>query len=62
MLAMSSDDERIAAVLHDVVEDSPVWTFERLAAEGFRPEIIAALRAVTKLPLGTAPTGAQGGR
>lgn len=48
MLAMGSDDERIAAVLHDVVEDGPGWTFDRLAAEGFKPAIITALRAVTK--------------
>jgi (p)ppGpp synthase/HD superfamily hydrolase len=51
MLGMSSEDERIAAVLHDVVEDCrPVWNFERLEAEGFKPGIMAALRAVTKLP------------
>jgi (p)ppGpp synthase/HD superfamily hydrolase len=58
MLAMSTDDERIAAVLHDVVEDGrPVWDFARLAAEGFKPEIIAALRAVTKLPEDEDPEG-----
>lgn len=26
MLAMSGDDERIAAVLHDVCEDCPAWS------------------------------------
>lgn len=40
-------EEKIVGVLHDVVEDTD-WTFERLEAEGFAPEIIAALRCVTK--------------
>ena len=31
MLGMSSTDERIVAVLHDVCEDCPGWTFDRLA-------------------------------
>ncbi len=42
-----TEEEKIVGVLHDVVEDSP-WTFEMLEAEGFEPEIIAALRCVTK--------------
>lgn len=33
---------------HDVCEDCPGWTFERLRGEGFTPHIIAALDAVTK--------------
>ena len=41
-------EEMIAGVLHDIVEDSP-WTFEMLEAEGFAPEIIAALKCVTKI-------------
>ena len=41
-------EEKIVGVLHDVVEDS-AWTFEQLAAEGFSPRIIEALRCVTKL-------------
>jgi hypothetical protein len=32
--------------LHDVCEDCPGWTFERLRNEGFSDEIIAALDAV----------------
>jgi (p)ppGpp synthase/HD superfamily hydrolase len=48
MLALSSDDERIVAVLHDVCEDCPGWTFDRLKAEGFPDPIIAALDSVTK--------------
>jgi (p)ppGpp synthase/HD superfamily hydrolase len=47
MMRMDTDEERIVAVLHDVVEDSD-WTFERLAAEGFSATVIAALDAVTK--------------
>ena len=41
-------EEKIVGVLHDVVEDSAEWSFERLEAEGFAPEIIEALRCVTK--------------
>ena len=40
MRARDSDDARIVAVLHDVVEDCPGWTFERLEAHGslgYRP-------------------------
>ncbi|MBE6240658.1 MAG: HD domain-containing protein [Bacteroidales bacterium] len=40
-------EEKIVGVLHDVVEDTD-WTFERLEAEGFAPEVMAALRCVTK--------------
>ena len=43
-----TQEEKIAGVLHDVVEDSD-WTFEALEAEGFSQEIIAALKCVTKL-------------
>src|SRR6516164_95128 len=46
MLQLSSPDERIVALLHDVCEDCPGWTFERLRNEGFSDEIIAALDAV----------------
>ena len=43
-----TDEEKIVGVLHDLVEDTD-WTFEMLEAEGFAPEIIAALKCVTKL-------------
>jgi (p)ppGpp synthase/HD superfamily hydrolase len=43
-----TEEEKIAGVLHDVVEDSD-WTFEALEAEGFSQEIIAALKCITKL-------------
>ena len=48
MEAGKTTDEKIVGVLHDVVEDTD-WTFEKLAAEGFSNEVIAALRCVTKL-------------
>ena len=41
-------EERIVGVLHDVVEDCKEWSFDRLEQEGFAPEIIEALRCVTK--------------
>lgn len=47
MLKMHTDEERIVAVLHDVVEDSD-WTFDALRNEGFSLTIIAALACVTK--------------
>jgi (p)ppGpp synthase/HD superfamily hydrolase len=43
----STIEEKIVGVLHDTVEDTP-WTFEALAKEGFPPEILDALRCVTK--------------
>lgn len=47
MEAGKTIDEKIVGVLHDVVEDSD-WTFDRLVAEGFSPEIIEALRCLTR--------------
>lgn len=41
-------EEKIAGVLHDVVEDSE-WTFEMLEKEGIPKEVIDALKCVTKL-------------
>ena len=48
MMDLRSAEERIVAVLHDVCEDCPGWTFERLRGEGFSEEILAALDSVTK--------------
>ena len=48
MLSVSSIDERIVAVLHDVREDCAEWTFDRLRSEGFSNRIIEALQSVTK--------------
>ena len=43
-----SMEEKIAGVLHDVVEDSE-WTFEILEKEGIPKDVMDALRCVTKL-------------
>jgi (p)ppGpp synthase/HD superfamily hydrolase len=48
MLSMSSIDERIVAVLHDVCEDCPRWTLDRLRGEEFSNRIIDGLESVTK--------------
>ena len=49
MLAMQDETGRIAAVLHDVVEDSDI-TLDVLRAEGFSEEIIQALKHLSKAP------------
>jgi (p)ppGpp synthase/HD superfamily hydrolase len=45
-LRCRTDAQRIVALLHDVVEDSPM-TLERLGEEGFPPEIIAGIDGMT---------------
>ncbi len=47
MFAVTSPFEKMAAVLHDVVEDTSV-TLSDLEQEGFPPEVIAAVDALTK--------------
>jgi len=47
MLRVGTPAEQIAAVLHDVVEDTP-WTLHELAGEGFSPEVVAAVDALTR--------------
>ncbi len=49
MLHVTTDNERIAAVLHDVVEDTDV-TLEQLRSEGFEQAVIDAVAALTKKP------------
>ncbi|HXV43018.1 MAG TPA: HD domain-containing protein [Anaerolineae bacterium] len=48
MLGFKSEAEMIVAVLHDVVEDNPDWSFERLRQEGFSEEIIQAVDHLTR--------------
>ena len=43
-----TEEQKIVGVLHDVVEDSD-WTFEMLEEEGLTPDIIEALKCLTKL-------------
>jgi (p)ppGpp synthase/HD superfamily hydrolase len=47
MLAQKQPAQRIAAILHDVVEDTP-WTLEQLRAEGFSDDVLSAVDALTK--------------
>ncbi len=47
MLAVATEEERIAAVLHDVVEDTD-WTIARLQDEGFGERVLAAIDALTR--------------
>jgi (p)ppGpp synthase/HD superfamily hydrolase len=53
MMKMTTDEARITAVLHDVVEDSRQhppelkWDIERLKAVGFSDEIIEAIDGLT---------------
>jgi GTP diphosphokinase / guanosine-3',5'-bis(diphosphate) 3'-diphosphatase len=49
MFRVRTEEERISAVLHDVVEDTTV-TLEQLAEEGFSPAVVEAVKALTKLP------------
>ncbi len=46
MLAVSGDEARLAAVLHDVLEDSD-WTTEALRACGLPEAVLAALDCLT---------------
>ena len=47
MARAKTDAERIVAMLHDVVEDSP-WTLEQLTESGFPPEITDAVDGLTR--------------
>lgn len=47
MMRMQTPLERIAAVLHDVVEDSG-WTLDELRREGFSDEVIDAVDGLTR--------------
>ena len=47
MFRLQTDAERMAAVLHDVVEDTD-WTLDQLRAEGFPEEVVAAVDHLTR--------------
>ena len=49
MLSVQQPSDQIAAVLHDLIEDTD-WTFDRLREEGFPEEIVEAVSCLTKLP------------
>ena len=42
-----NDDEKIVAVMHDIVEDTNI-TFDDLQNEGFSDQVISAIQCVTK--------------
>jgi (p)ppGpp synthase/HD superfamily hydrolase len=47
MFRMTSEAERMAAVLHDVVEDTD-WSLDGLLAEGFPAEVVEAVDCLTR--------------
>ncbi len=47
MMGVSTPESRIAAVLHDVVEDSE-WTLDDLRREGFSDTVLSAVDSVTR--------------
>lgn len=47
MFALHSDAERMAAVLHDVVEDTE-WTLDALRERGFPEEVVTAVDHLTR--------------
>ena len=49
MFRVNGEHEQMAAVLHDVVEDTSI-TIDDLAREGFPSEVLRAIAALTKLP------------
>jgi (p)ppGpp synthase/HD superfamily hydrolase len=46
MLRMSSETEMMAAILHDVVEDTD-WTLDKLRQAGFAAEVVQAVECLT---------------
>lgn len=46
MFKMNSENEMIAAVLHDVIEDTS-WTIEQLVSEGFTEEVLEVIKLLT---------------
>ncbi|NEP84083.1 MAG: GTP pyrophosphokinase [Okeania sp. SIO3B3] len=48
MFHLESETEMTIAILHDVVEDNPAWTLDRLCAEGFSEEVVAAVDCLTR--------------
>jgi len=49
MLRMTTLEQRIVAVLHDVVEDCGI-SVDDLRKEGFSEEVLTAIESVTKVP------------
>jgi (p)ppGpp synthase/HD superfamily hydrolase len=47
MMSVDKDDEKIVAVMHDIVEDTDI-TLDDLRNEGFSKQVISAIDCVTK--------------
>ncbi|MGD9478795.1 HD domain-containing protein [Shinella sp. G-2] len=45
--AVADDTGKIVAYLHDVVEKGTGWTLDRLREEGFPPDVVGAVDAMT---------------
>lgn len=50
MLKAETEDEKIVAILHDVVEDCKEWTLDRMRDEGFSELVIDSLDRMTRRP------------
>jgi hypothetical protein len=48
--AVEGDKAKTVALLHDVVEKAPGWTFERLLDAGFSQDVVAAVESLTHRP------------
>ena len=48
--AVSGDEEKTVAYLHDVVEKGRGWTLDRIKQDGFSPAIVTAVDALTRRP------------
>jgi (p)ppGpp synthase/HD superfamily hydrolase len=45
---VETDEEKIVAALHDVLEDCPDWTPERLIGEGIPADLVSSVLVLTK--------------
>ncbi len=48
MLRLATREERMVAMLHDVVEDCEGWSLDRLRLEGFSQAVVEGIASVTK--------------
>jgi (p)ppGpp synthase/HD superfamily hydrolase len=46
--SVTDDTGKVVAYLHDVVEKGKGWTLDRLREEGFPPDVISAVDAMTR--------------
>lgn len=46
--SVTDDKGKVVAYLHDVVEKGKGWTLDRLREEGFPPDVIGAVEAMTR--------------